>query len=863
MTLEATETRIQEGAKREGRTFSNAYGKYAVWVGNVPEFLTREALEDLFADFAFVSAFVVWKHKCAFVNFDDMEECEKAIAALHDTEYMGRRLVVRLRNERKKSPGSSPPPPGETEGAYEGNGTNGIVKGRNLPANGSNIVANANNVAYYGNGETKRYQEKPFYNRFFLLKSSNQEDLDIAAETGVWATESSIDFELNRAFLQSENVYLIFASQKTKEFFGVARMATQSGVNVTSSDWINASRKVCEILKEREVQNKKNEKAAEGKENKENNEEKEEKEEKENKEEKEKEAKETKENSPSEERDEKEDKKAGAGADLTPEERVKTWGKCFGLHWISLKNIPFAVTRHLRNPWSENKEVRMCRDGTELESNLGLALFSLFVEGVLGYFQGYGNPTSTTPLTTATATTPNPAAVNPYLVLDPSMIDSSFQNGSAAHPLYHPHSHHHLQQQQPMFSQNGQPIYPPNMIHPAPEYFDSEAGLVYYSPLNTTPPTTGYPLGAYPPAAYPPYSSTYPVPVPNPSSTSNTSASASSPPVTSNSTSTLAPNTPNSNPNSTSSNSTTTHSSSNSPPVGGASPASSPLKQPNGVNSYHGSNGTAYNYAPYNYAPYNGYAPYPPGYVPTTMINPGMVSPPIPLTTTTAPNTTQNLKASSKPFVTTNKNKEQDSKENKENKEEGNLAEKENTSEKGVPTVVPLPNGGVQAAPYYYYYPGAGAPAGGNYQGQMPYAMKPYYQQPYYQNPYYPNNMGNYYGRVRYGQPTPPVYYNSHLTNAYVGQPGVTPVVVSPPVPQMQNMNLNDQNDQRKTPSRNNSTGMSNGNPSSPLPSSNQNSTENNQNGNHKKSGKPMDPPAAANPSYSQFQNKKKEFVAS
>ncbi len=43
------------------------------------------------------------------------------------------------------------------------------------------------------------------------------------------------------------------------------------------------------------------------------------------------------------------------------------WGQSFNIQWIKLGSLPFGRTRHLRNPWNADREVKVSRDGTEVE----------------------------------------------------------------------------------------------------------------------------------------------------------------------------------------------------------------------------------------------------------------------------------------------------------------------------------------------------------------------------------------------------------------------------------------------------------------------------------------------------------------
>lgn len=56
----------------------------------------------------------------------------------------------------------------------------------------------------------------------------------------------------------------------------------------------------------------------------------------------------------------------------------KAWGKPFTLAWESTARLPFYRTRGLRNPWNANREVKIARDGTELETGVGRRLVRMF-----------------------------------------------------------------------------------------------------------------------------------------------------------------------------------------------------------------------------------------------------------------------------------------------------------------------------------------------------------------------------------------------------------------------------------------------------------------------------------------------------
>ena len=52
-------------------------------------------------------------------------------------------------------------------------------------------------------------------------------------------------------------------------------------------------------------------------------------------------------------------------------ENEDAWGDCFAVEWISTEKLPFSRIRHIRNPWNHDREVKVSRDGTELEPTVG------------------------------------------------------------------------------------------------------------------------------------------------------------------------------------------------------------------------------------------------------------------------------------------------------------------------------------------------------------------------------------------------------------------------------------------------------------------------------------------------------------
>jgi len=56
------------------------------------------------------------------------------------------------------------------------------------------------------------------------------------------------------------------------------------------------------------------------------------------------------------------------------DDRGDALGNPFEVEWLCTDRLPFHRTRHLRNPWNHDREIKVSRDGTELEPNVGQKL---------------------------------------------------------------------------------------------------------------------------------------------------------------------------------------------------------------------------------------------------------------------------------------------------------------------------------------------------------------------------------------------------------------------------------------------------------------------------------------------------------
>lgn len=52
----------------------------------------------------------------------------------------------------------------------------------------------------------------------------------------------------------------------------------------------------------------------------------------------------------------------------------QAWGQPFKVEWLCTDRLPFYCTRHFRNPWNQDREIKVSRDGTEVEPGVGQQL---------------------------------------------------------------------------------------------------------------------------------------------------------------------------------------------------------------------------------------------------------------------------------------------------------------------------------------------------------------------------------------------------------------------------------------------------------------------------------------------------------
>lgn len=316
--------------------------EHALWVGNLPPRIDVSDLKEHFSQGAtgdIQSVFLISKSSCAFVNYRSSASCIDALARFHGSQLRSSRLVCRLRQGLAASElhrRSSDPQKGLPEWPIQTLGNEASLSAAGRP----------------------RLEAHASGNRYYIVKSLTVEDLQTSTESGTWATQSHNKTLLNQAYDSANIVYLIFSANKSGEYFGYGRMSS------SITDDRDLSRKMPPQTQH---------------------------------------------------------SLAKAEVDMTPtlvtaaapagiivrdlrrgtvfwESRYPgdhdghlniayeqpAWsgdfslGPPFGVEWVSTSRVRFSRTRGLRNPWNSNREVRIARDGTELEPSVGRRLIQLF-----------------------------------------------------------------------------------------------------------------------------------------------------------------------------------------------------------------------------------------------------------------------------------------------------------------------------------------------------------------------------------------------------------------------------------------------------------------------------------------------------
>lgn len=225
-----------------------------------------------------LSIFLISRSSCAFINYHSDEDLQKAIArfdgvALRPSDPRCPRFVCRVRGQgedlkagvgyqrgmgmhtkwlraqkgktREVQTDSSEVSTSDDQPSSPGSVSRSLthaMSGVSISSDDDSKRLHPTHSSSSGShaSTTSSFLTKYFPKRYFILKSLTQvshvflslkitiedtiqEDLDLSVERGVWATQKHNEEILDQAFRTSQEVYLIFGVNKSREFYGYAR----------------------------------------------------------------------------------------------------------------------------------------------------------------------------------------------------------------------------------------------------------------------------------------------------------------------------------------------------------------------------------------------------------------------------------------------------------------------------------------------------------------------------------------------------------------------------------------------------------------------------------------------------------------
>lgn len=346
---------------------------HAIWVGNIPMGASIEALKDHFSRDATMdieSVFLMAKSNCAFVNYVTEDACLAAVERFNHSLFGSVRLLCRIRRDPSstnrdgsQSSGSVRRSPMPTESTISSAASSnekldelgGAVAGLGISHdNNDTSIPNTSSLPPRQLNLTKTKPE----DRYFVLKSLTKEDLQESLMKGTWETQAHNQQILHDAFYDAKNVYLVFSVNKSGEYFGYARMISspmdrssqQSGYQ--SADGVN--HKILNMKKTLATAT-----APRGH---------------------------IIDDPPrgilfwEAEHDNYAGIVTSDGSRPPDDGSSQPRSRPFQLEWLSVRRVTFQRTKGMRNAWNSNKEVKVARDGTELETETGKKVVGLFHE---------------------------------------------------------------------------------------------------------------------------------------------------------------------------------------------------------------------------------------------------------------------------------------------------------------------------------------------------------------------------------------------------------------------------------------------------------------------------------------------------
>lgn len=192
-----------------------------------------------------LSIFIISRSSCAFVNYASREHLEKACAYFHGrplrTKSSCPRMVCRPRKlEDAEYAGVA---------AQRGKGVHTnwfrhqrkLEKEHFLELGQSECALEDAEERSFSSTNSSLLAHPYFSNRYFILKSRSEDALVTALRTNVWCTQPHNEPVLDQAFRNSEQVILFFSENFSGQFFGYAVMTSRPGRALPTTESLSQS----------------------------------------------------------------------------------------------------------------------------------------------------------------------------------------------------------------------------------------------------------------------------------------------------------------------------------------------------------------------------------------------------------------------------------------------------------------------------------------------------------------------------------------------------------------------------------------------------------------------------------------------
>ncbi|KAI8818944.1 YT521-B-like domain-containing protein [Fimicolochytrium jonesii] len=278
-------------------------------VGNLPASASEADIRAYFSKCAHVSLRHLPASRSAYINFQTTAEADAAVKEFDRAPFNGCLLNCRRKRARSISETSS----SSSSSSSLARSLSVMLRTPDLrrESDAAASVFNASKTAITVGcvQNSQRIEAVDQFNvKYFIMKSLNTDNLDRAKSLKVWSTQSKNEEKLKKAFETTKDVYLIFGANKTGEFYGYARL--ESWIPVQSEETV-------EWVPFVPIQS-----AA--------------------------------------------DEINGKDPYMPPE-----WGKPFRIRWVLTQPLSFSLLKDVTNAWNGNKNIKISRDGTEIDPRAG------------------------------------------------------------------------------------------------------------------------------------------------------------------------------------------------------------------------------------------------------------------------------------------------------------------------------------------------------------------------------------------------------------------------------------------------------------------------------------------------------------